>query len=75
MNQEWIGRIVFHPEYGIGKVIGYDSPFYNIYLYKAIKSFIFDESRHIFWAWPREVENMLISVDTLRCLIRRRQCK
>lgn len=76
MRQRWIGGIVCHPQYGVGKVIGYDGTFYDIYFYKANETFIFDKSRHIYWAWPHEVGHVLINKNTLgRIIKRRQQCK
>lgn len=77
MRHNWTGRIVFHPEYGIGKVIGSD-PYglYDVFFYKANSALHYDISQHIYWAWPEEIEGRFINANTLRCIIkRRRQCK
>ena len=71
------GKLIYHPIYGVGKVMEYSFPFYNIYFYKKNELLIFDESKHIYWAYPHEIEPMLAYMPiTLRNTIeRRQQCK
>lgn len=67
-----IGDIVFHQEYGVGKIKNFDGLVYLVYYYKEnflLHNGFIGPNHHYWWSHAEELE----PISPIRALIERRQ--